>query len=246
MANITDNLEGYWKMDEVSGTRVDATANDNDLADNNTVGSATGIINLGADFESDNSEYLSITDATQVGLDITGDFSASYWLKVEEAPATNNADVILGKWDSGGVNERAFYTIYRDTGGTKYLGMALSSDGTGGNSDTVLVAQTLTPGTLYHVVITFDVSSGTMEAFVDGSSIGTDTTAIGSIFDTPAPFTIGAAGNPSNYFDGIIDEVGVWSRILTDDEVEDLYNGGSGLAYPFTVAATFVPTVMLI
>lgn len=33
--------------------------------------------------------------------------------------------------------------------------------------------------------------------------------------------------------DALLDMVGVWARVLTDDEGEMLYNGGSGNAYPF-------------
>jgi hypothetical protein len=33
---------------------------------------------------------------------------------------------------------------------------------------------------------------------------------------------------------GDIDEVGIWSRVLTSTEVTQLYNGGAGLQYPFT------------
>lgn len=31
--------------------------------------------------------------------------------------------------------------------------------------------------------------------------------------------------------DGIIDEIGIWSRVLTYDEVQELYNSGNGLSY---------------
>jgi len=45
-------------------------------------------------------------------------------------------------------------------------------------------------------------------------------------------------GKPSGLstadFDGLIDEVGIWSRALNSTEVSELYNSGSGLAYPFT------------
>jgi hypothetical protein len=46
-------------------------------------------------------------------------------------------------------------------------------------------------------------------------------------------------GNYNNYdsnwgFDGMIDEIGVWSRALTSGEVTQLYNSGAGLQYPFT------------
>jgi hypothetical protein len=34
-------------------------------------------------------------------------------------------------------------------------------------------------------------------------------------------------------FIGLIDEEGLWSRPLTDDEVILLYNNGNGLSYPF-------------
>ena len=41
-----------------------------------------------------------------------------------------------------------------------------------------------------------------------------------------------ARNNAAYYHDGLIDEVGVWSRLLTADEKTALYNSGSGLAYP--------------
>ena len=37
----------------------------------------------------------------------------------------------------------------------------------------------------------------------------------------------------SAYFDGLVDECGIWSRALTTDEVTSLYNSGNGFTYPF-------------
>jgi len=67
-----------------------------------------------------------------------------------------------------------------------------------------------------------------------------------SIQDSAGNFTLGAiysGGTPEGFFDGMIDEVGVWSRLLTSDEVTTLYNAGAGLSYPFssgTVATHFL------
>ena len=36
-----------------------------------------------------------------------------------------------------------------------------------------------------------------------------------------------------NYFNGNIDEVAIWGRVLTPTEVSTLYNNGKGLSYPF-------------
>lgn len=44
---------------------------------------------------------------------------------------------------------------------------------------------------------------------------------------------IGRSGNFS--MEGYIDEIGIWSRALTTDEITELYNNGSGLQYPFSV-----------
>jgi hypothetical protein len=35
------------------------------------------------------------------------------------------------------------------------------------------------------------------------------------------------------YWDGVIDELGIWTRLLTATEIANLYNGGQGLTYPF-------------
>jgi hypothetical protein len=35
------------------------------------------------------------------------------------------------------------------------------------------------------------------------------------------------------YFDGAIDEFGIWARCLTEQECDSLYNGGKGRIYPF-------------
>jgi hypothetical protein len=48
-------------------------------------------------------------------------------------------------------------------------------------------------------------------------------------------FVIGARRTSDNQapFDGLIDEVGIWSRVLTAAEIAILYNGGSGITFPF-------------
>jgi len=38
-------------------------------------------------------------------------------------------------------------------------------------------------------------------------------------------------------WDGVIDELGIWDRVLSASEVTELYNSGSGFQYPFTEGA---------
>src|SRR6056300_583443 len=97
-----EDLVSFWKLDEASGTRVDAFGS-NDLTDNNTVGQATSLTGVpyteGADFERGNTEYLSITDASQSGLSpLSSDFSVSVWVKFESLPG-GSALAIIGQDD---------------------------------------------------------------------------------------------------------------------------------------------------
>jgi hypothetical protein len=41
-------------------------------------------------------------------------------------------------------------------------------------------------------------------------------------------------GRPNKPFNGVIDEVVLWNRVLTDTERVALYNKGTGCGYPFT------------
>jgi len=93
---------------------------------------------------------------------------------------------------------------------------------------------------LFHVVCAYDLSARDAEIYVNGSSVASTPSSGGSmasVFNSSAPFQLGAISG-GNYIDGLIDETGVWSRLLTAEEVTQLYNGGAGLAYPLTPATS--------
>lgn len=91
--------------------------------------------------------------------------------------------------------------------------------------------------TWYHIVVT---KAGTLlTVYQNGVSQGTDNTVDSTMTDGTTALEIGAyqeGGARSNFVDGVIDEMGCWSRAITSSEVTDLYNGGTPLAYPLTVA----------
>jgi hypothetical protein len=98
----------------------------------------------------------------------------------------------------------------------------------------------------YHVVVTFD-RSGNALMYVNGV-LQTDTENISAGISTSIVntnnFNIGQIGSALSgyYFNGIIDEVGFWTRLLFSDEVLNLYNAGVGLAYPFVDTVPSVST----
>jgi hypothetical protein len=234
---LTDNLISYWKLNEQSGTRYDETASNNDLTDNNTVGYGTGKIGNAADFESTNSESLSIDDAAQTGLDLTGDFTFSLWVNFE----SHNYFGLISKYASAG-DKRAYNLETVITAGAIYrLNLAISSDGVTPVEKYVAFAPNL--ATWYHIAVVYDASAGTADFYINGTAQTQQTGLPTSIYNNDQKFNIGSH-NGGQYMDGLIDEVGIWNRTLSSSEITSLYNGGSGFAYPFSTTTTVTPHLL--
>jgi hypothetical protein len=216
---LSQNLISYWQLDEESGERADAHGA-NDLTDNNTVGYATGIIGNGADCEASNSETLSISDGSQTGLDITGDLSVSAWFKPETVAETQ----LVSKW------HHVSYTSYNTGLGPNGLSWINNADTSGYGYTNYQPAYTINTGTWYHLVTVYDADQGLVEFYINGTSVASSTGMDTSIADSAASFRLCARDNGGQY-DGMIDEVAIWNKVLTASEVADLYNGGEGLPY---------------
>jgi len=211
------NVQGYWHLDETSGTRVDSSGNSNDLTDQNTVLYGTGKFNNSADFELDNSEYLSITDASQTGLDITGEITISFWVKPESTPNLEHVMVSQCNQTPSPRNESFRLKIDPDD----KIEFMLSNDST--NEVNAYSSTALSNGVWYHVAATLNQVTDEMQIYIDGSADGNAVSYTNNIYDSAAPLTIGAQGNPSNYFDGLIDEVIIWDTALSATEIQELY-----------------------
>lgn len=216
---LTDNLISYWALDEASGTRVDSHGS-NDLADNNTVGSGTGKISNAASFVRANAESLSIADNTDLS---TGDidFSISLWINPS---ASTSYPAILTKDDNGSQREYGFYI---EASTQKVSFFVFSSGGTFAAAEW---ASALSTGTWYHVVGYHDSVNNVIGIAVNAGTPVTTAHSIG-VRDGTAAFHIGIRGDGNEGYDGLIDEVGFWKKVLSSQERTDLYNGGSGLAY---------------
>lgn len=215
-AGDTTDLQGVWYLEESNGTRYDEWNNRNNLTDNNTVLSAGGQFGGAGDFETANSEQLDITDASQVGLDVTGDITFGGFINIESAAASG---VILGKRD-GPSSNRGYY-FYIDTTPDEHCGF--SSDGAG-ETDFGDGTPALSTATWYHVVCR--LSGTTTNIYRDGTSVAT-TTHTGGLFNNTARFSIGSTNTtPAAFFDGLIDEAFVFSRALTTAEIDDIRLNG--------------------
>lgn len=245
------DLVSLYPLNEASGTRVDAHG-PNDLADNNTVGSATGKLGNAADFEETAAEHLSITHESQVGLGLTGDFTLMCWIKKESTGLYGYP--LLTKYLTTG-NQRQYYWQFNHDG-TDGFELSVSQDGGTGNFRKFIASQSLTNGVWYHCAVTFDLSAISAKFYLDGVLLsGSTATSNGTLTGVHAGsgnFEIGTREGDRvyNIFDGLIDQAAVWSRVLSLEEIEEIYNSGDGLAYADWDGggggATFIPKVSMI
>jgi hypothetical protein len=220
------NIVSWWYLAESSGTRYDGSGtNNNDLADNNSVTSYSRPTNpvkeglAAASFATGNSETLTITDAAQSGLDITGNLTLAAWIR----PTNTSGDrTIIAKSD--GASNRSYH-LYIETPGPILKGKVSS-----GGSGTVQPygATTLALDTWHHVALVYDGSELRiyLNGSVDENGSNNPLEFSGGIFNGNAPFAIGSRGNVDQYFDGQIDEVAVFDRALSPAEITAIYENG--------------------
>jgi len=220
IGDLSSNLESWWKLEESSGSRVD-DAGANDLTDNNTVTRRTGIQGFCASFDKANSEYLSITDNASLSF---GDeaLTISVWVKL----TTKTSDMgIVGKWDPGSSNQE-YLLAYSSA-----LGKFVFQVSTTGSDTVTVVGPAPVTGTWYHIVAQHDPTANMIAIRTDHGTPVTKSHS-GGIFDGAAKFIIGAVQNGLGAkYNGLIDEVGIWRRVLTGDEISTLYNSGSGISH---------------
>ena len=135
---------------------------------------------------------------------------------------------IIEKFTPGG--ERECDLDIQDATGAPVYRFVFAIRNTADTTLTVVQASTFgapSTGTWYFLVVQHDATNNQIGISVNNGT--TDTTATtGGVRDGAAPFRIGAFGNATSFFDGRIDAVMVWKRLLTAAEKAYLYDSGNG------------------
>src|SRR5262249_9745136 len=85
-----------------------------------------------------------------------------------------------------------------------------------------------------HVAATLEGSSGTLRLFIDGAMVAQTITAIRPLYELDPNYGpgLGIGGHSGDYgffpFNGMIDEISLYSRALSPAEIQAIYGAGSG------------------
>lgn len=218
-SSLLTDLVASWPLDEASGSALDESAAGLDLADNNTVGADTGKIYANARYYNGGAEFHSRASeaALQMG-DI--DFTITAWVYVIGA----GAYVVVGKDDEAASSRDYTLDIFGDKFRFYVNGSSIAEWGS-----------TLSLNTWYFVACGHDAAADQTWIKVNNAAAVTAATSGAVPHTSSAQFRIGAReyNGAEGHFDGRIQQVRMWKRKLTADEMTTLYNGGSGTTTPF-------------
>lgn len=227
-SSLLTGLVSYWKLDEASGARADS-AGPNNLTSNNGVGQTTGKLGNAAAFAAASNTYLSISNASQSGLGFTGSFTLSCWFN--PTSLASGSCGLISKGASVG-SEGGYGLIMIDSAND--IVRFVVSDGTNNRVAQFTFSGSVSFSAWHHVLAWYDAAANSLNVQVDGGSVVTTTPTGSAPITNAVEFRVGRYSTINNDWDGGIDDVACWSRTLTSAERSALYNGGAGLAYPFS------------
>jgi len=226
---LATNLVSYYELEDAT----DSHGSNNGTATNMTY--ATGKIGNAGDFNG-TSSYLELPDSV---LTATNSFTVSFWIKADSFPSGHGC-ALFEKF-SGSTSWNY---------GTPSIG--LGSDGTVdcSNRDSSGIISSLTFGDIsdnsfHHICMVHDSSVGDygrVKSFFDGVLISTaDNARAFTDYNRVVRMAKSQDSWQGDFFDGLIDETGIWSRALTAGEVSELYNSGNALDYENTGISVDAP-----
>jgi len=235
--DIVDGLVAYWPLDEGVGTEAaDLSGNGSDGTLNGGPEWVEGKFGGALDFDG-NDDYVDCGNPPILNFG-TNDFTISAWIKVSVNPG-GDTRIFSNGGDGGGGIRYVLYIRDDDDGDIKIL---VDDDGSGdyGKNDPDSDGGLYNSGGWHHIVgmrrdgtdlrIYIDGvedihatnhGDATIPADYDLSGTSQRNAYIGTLADADD-------GDLGDFFLGLIDDVAVWNRGLTSEEVSYLWNNGIG------------------
>lgn len=208
----------WWPMDETSGTNVADIVGNNPGVHVNGPAPAVGQVDGALRFDGVN-DYVGIGDSDLWAFG-SNDFTIDLWANFDTpggGSIGHPGDIFIGSDEGPGTQNKWFFAL-----GGGVLNFHINGPGTG---SFFLVQAPFSPnvGQWYHLAVTRN--GNTYMIFVDGIPVGSEVNTV-AIPNANAPLTIGQA-EELGFMNGLLDEVTIYNRALTQGELQAIFNAGS-------------------
>jgi len=205
-------VAAIWHFDERFGNYTfDDTGNNYTGNIVNADWNSSGKYDYAIDF-SDTSHYVNITDMPVENTNIT----IMAWIYPQTLTGDQRTIVAKYNYSEGTFTKRAFLWRVTDTGGLDFF----ISNGTS-QTQKQTAAGVITTNDWQHVAVVYDYNNNHAKMYVNGefkpNSIVNNTLV--KIQDTNIPITIGRWFSNNDAFIGLIDEVRLYKRLLSEEEI---------------------------
>ncbi len=207
-ANMTGNVL-LMNLNEESGTIVDSSGNGNNGTYNGALYSQDGKLNTALGFDGSN-DYVDI--GVIGGLSVSDKLTVTVWINIS---SESDIKYIISSLDSN----IGYWLAYRDDG--RGLTWALDNDVPGWSA---VSTNHILDFNIWHAV-TFVYDGSTAKTYVNGNEVHS-LDASGDIDLSNSVFQIGARDGTSPWH-GTIDEVAIFNRSLSEQEIQDIYKRGA-------------------
>jgi hypothetical protein len=222
------NLVSLWKFDEGSGTIAYDSAGDNDGTLNGDPNWTTGLIDGALDFDG-SGDYVLVPDDDS--LTPSSELTISSWVYINSI-SWSDRTAIVNKYDydAGGGDRSYFLQLGKnqdpDVSSVCFQVSSTTSPFTG--KVEVCGTTQLQAGQWYHVVVTHETDHE--EVWINGVEEidDTDPSIADSIANNNEPLYIGYHKDENTYFNGTIDDVRIYDRVLSGGEILQIYGEGLG------------------
>jgi uncharacterized delta-60 repeat protein len=190
---------------------------------NDTQGFVNGTLLNGTTFDSGKVgqafNFDGIDDYVSINRSIQDDFTIEFWLNTTQIVGTDS-----GQWYEGrGLVDGEVQTVTNDFGATLRNGKVLFGVG---NPDVTIRSGFVADGNWHHVAATRLRSTGELKLYLDGLHVASATGGTQSL-TSPPRLTLGRVQVDNNPFQGKLDEVALYTRVLSPQEIESIYDAGS-------------------
>ncbi len=218
-SSLSQGLVGYWPLDGATTNWLTGTTQD--VSGNNNTGTLVGMSTTTSPTAGKVGQALKFNggyiDTGKVIIPDNTTFTVSAWIKtplsIDETIVSRDVDINNKRWRVTALANGKVEVADVNTLGTYQL------------DDTV--AAPITANTWHHIVAVFNYSSHIATVYVDGVNYPLNSNVLSNPSNTAGSPSLRVGISRSTPFSGTIDDVRLYNRVLSSQEVSQLYFQGT-------------------